>query len=149
MKVCLKCQSELPLNQFGKRKDSKDGFRNQCKPCRRQMDKHYRFDNKEAIQGRQKEYYQSNKEVFFSDNAKRRAKARKATPDWLNSEHKAYIKRIYKLSSLMKEITGVEYHVDHIVPLRGESVCGLHVPWNLQVLRADLNLSKSNKLEGY
>lgn len=148
MKICLKCQTELPLNQFGKRKDSKDGLRNECKPCRRQMDKRYRFDNREAIQGRQKEYYQSNKEVFFSNNAKRRAKALKATPDWLNGEHKAHIKRTYKLASLMKEITGVEYHVDHIVPLNGINLCGLHVPWNLQVLRADLNLSKSNKFEG-
>jgi hypothetical protein len=148
MKVCSKCQTELSPIHFGKRKDSKDGLRNECKLCRRKIDKKYRFYNKDQIQDRQKKYYQSNKEVFFSNNAKRRAKASEATPDWLKGEHKAHMKRTYKLASLMREITGLDYHVDHIVPLNGSDICGLHVPWNLQVLRADLNLSKSNKFEG-
>ena len=66
----------------------------------------------------------------------RRAIARGATPKWINRKEIAYF--------YAQCPTG--FHVDHIIPLRGEYVCGLHVPWNLQYLTPRKNIQKSNKL---
>jgi 5-methylcytosine-specific restriction endonuclease McrA len=76
----------------------------------------------------------------------RRDKHKQATPKWLTLEHKAAIKKLYIDAMTVSKITGVPYVVDHIVPLRGQDVCGLHVPWNLQVMSREENLKKSNKL---
>lgn len=65
-----------------------------------------------------------------------------ATPSWVDQEA---IKQIYQEAHAMSERDGIKYHVDHIVPLRGKNVCGLHVPWNLQIIPASENMRKSNK----
>lgn len=75
----------------------------------------------------------------------RQAQKLNATPRWLSDEQLAEINALYARSSQMTRETGVVHHVDHIVPLRGKTVCGLHVPWNLQVITAAENLQKSNK----
>lgn len=77
--------------------------------------------------------------------AKRRAYRLKATPKWLTGIHWEEIKNFYWLSKDLERVSGEKYHVDHIVPLQGKNVCGLHVPWNLQILPSDINLSKHNK----
>jgi 5-methylcytosine-specific restriction endonuclease McrA len=69
-----------------------------------------------------------------------------ATPAWLTKEDHVQIQELYEIAQAFKLYTGQQYHVDHIVPLQGKNVCGLHVPWNLQVLEASENIRKSNKL---
>ena len=87
-----------------------------------------------------------NKTRFYRANYQ--ANKKNATPNWLTEEQYKLIQEVYTHARECEMLTGDEYHVDHIVPLQGENICGLHVPWNLQVLPADLNLSKSNFFEG-
>jgi len=81
--------------------------------------------------------------------AKRRATKLKATPAWLSEVHKAEIENIYEVCAKVSEKTGKPHDVDHIVPLQGENVCGLHVPWNLRILPASLNRSKGNAFNSW
>ena len=76
----------------------------------------------------------------------RRRRHRQATPAWLTKEQRNDIKQLYIEARKLTKLTGDKYEVDHIVPLINDDVCGLHVPWNLQVLTKDQNLRKSNKI---
>jgi 5-methylcytosine-specific restriction endonuclease McrA len=121
----------------------------------------YYIANKDRILERQLRYYKINKKQILKYtatyrklhknkimalNAKRRAVKLSATPNWLTTEDFERIAELYTCTQMFRLYTGQEYHVDHIVPLQGKDVCGLHVPWNLQVILASENLRKSNKL---
>jgi hypothetical protein len=168
MKTCAKCKEEKLFSEFYKDNQKSDGYRSYCKICimtytknseNRIMD--YRKDNKDKIAKRMAKYRDDNKDEIALQmskyriknrgklnaiNAKWRAAKIQATPHWLTKEDLQEITEFYKEAQTLKLTTGQEYHVDHIVPLRGENVCGLHVPWNLQILSAYENISKSNKL---
>ena len=94
----------------------------------------------------QKAWKERNVVWVRADTKARRRKHRMASPPWLSSKQKAEIREIYKIAITMTKTTGERYVVDHIVPLRGVDVCGLHVPWNLRVITQAENLEKSNKL---
>lgn len=147
-----------------------------CKDCLLAKNKANREKSKDKIKARKQAYYLENKETINEKNRKnylanrrdrletnkrwkklnhhkvisnvslRKEKIRKATPKWLSPQQKAAIEDLYWLAKDLSAISGETYHVDHIIPLRGENVCGLHVPWNLQILPADINLAKSNNL---
>lgn len=78
----------------------------------------------------------------------RKAKLLQRTPKWVTPDHRAEMRAIYRFALRMRRMTGNPWHVDHIVPLRGKDVCGLHVPWNLRVIPARMNLTKGNRLVG-
>lgn len=77
--------------------------------------------------------------------ARRNAAKINATPLWLLKEDREELKKIYEARDQLTFESGIPHEVDHIVPLLGINVCGLHVPWNLQIIPAHENRKKSNR----
>lgn len=98
-----------------------------------------------VIRENQSDYYLQNKELYNFHGAKRRAAKLDRTPCWLTDEALLLIADFYYLAKALTESSGVKYVVDHIIPLQGETVSGLHVPSNLQLLTEAENASKRNK----
>lgn len=100
--------------------------------------------NKEARAAKDKSYRTRNPFWVTQAAAKRRAALLCRTPKWLTSEDLFRISTMYLMSFALTKETGIEHHVDHIIPLRGRYVSGLHVPDNLQVIPGIENLRKNN-----
>lgn len=102
--------------------------------------------NKEVHAGYSKSWKERHPELVYEYVGTRRATKLNATPPWLTPEDREEIRTIYKDAKSRYVKGGPRYQVDHIIPLQGENVCGLHVPWNLQILTESENSSKSNQL---
>ena len=168
MKQCNTCKKWKDKSGFSKSKYSKDGLQYKCNQCIKDYYKEnrdrilqyhveYLGENKERINRYQREHYQKNKESIKQYQAeylqmhlaehnatgmKRYALKKNALPVYADLDA---IKKIYRKSHLLSLITGIKYHVDHIIPLKGRNVCGLHIETNLQILSASENCSKHNK----
>ena len=98
-----------------------------------------------------KDWVQRNRGYVNAKWMKRDAGKKCRTPPWTTAQMTAEINTEYALDAWCSAVMGEPYHVDHIVPLQGKLVSGLHAPWNLQVITARENQCKSNKfltLEG-
>jgi len=105
--------------------------------------KKYLKDNEEKIAAQSREWKQSNRGSVRSYRAKRRAQIKQATVPWADIDA---INKIYDNCVRLSEESGIEYQVDHIVPLQHEQVCGLHWEGNLRIITRKENQSKHNKL---
>jgi hypothetical protein len=91
-------------------------------------------------------YKTANPELYKALTSVRKRRHRNATPPWVTKEQKLQIRQMYLQAQKLTKMTGERYVVDHIIPLLNDSVCGLHLPWNLRVMTQEENLKKSNKL---
>ena len=158
---CREC-----VNKYRKeyRKKNIDKIRKRCREYnRKNWDKIYeKTKSRETYKQYQREYYQKNKEHLkyksiqnqkinkAEANARKKKykeTKRKSCPKWLSKNQHNEIKEFYIEAKKLEQIDGIKRHVDHIIPLQGKNVSGLHVPWNLQILTQTENLEKSNKYE--
>lgn len=165
MKYCYRCKESKPILSFVKNKSKKDGLSTECRECKRTQDKShyqansekikqsvakYRSENPEKVIQVKKDWYQANSEstkekvrIYRKDNRgkcnalskKYKADKIKATPKWAELD---------KISIVYQKAKEWGFVVDHIVPLQGKTVCGLHCWSNLQLLDPEINARKSN-----
>lgn len=105
------------------------------------------FKNKEHCKEYQRIYRKNSSHIFRAKDHAYRARKLKALPKWLTADMKKQMTRIYLYCRYTSIYHGSFYSVDHIIPLKGDNVCGLHVPWNLQIVPSDYNIKKGNKLD--
>lgn len=176
MKTCIRCHQEKPELDFGKSSMRKSGLLSWCKECesarskakyekRKEQQltkaKQWRSENKdkqvsaikawreqnpEKLKAIYKDWAERNKDKVNAKWMKREASKKNRTPSWLTDDDLWMIEQVYDIAALRTKMLGIDFHVDHIVPLQGKTVSGLHVPWNLQVITAKENRMKSNSV---
>jgi hypothetical protein len=161
VKLCTKCNVTKDFSLFHKDKTHKDGLRSFCKECVTSYQAKYYVDNKQVIKERVYDWIENNRDRhnakcyrWVSANkakvnartARRYASRTKATPEWVksNPDYMWMFTEAYSLAKLRETMVGGKWEVDHIAPIRGKTVCGLHVPWNIQVIQQSENRRKSN-----
>lgn len=170
--ICKRCDRSMPSSEFRPDPRYKRGFTSWCHECHRERNREWyrenrKQHNKKAVDWRKanpekaKEIWQAfhhrNKEKRAAQHAewagrnrgkrnatsaKRKAAKLRATPKWVNW---GKVRAIYRQAKRLQDFTGVPMHVDHIVPLQGDNVCGLHWEGNLQILSASENIAKFNR----
>lgn len=113
---------------------------------RKKYQEEYRKVNKELIKIRISNWQKNNKGKMNAKTARRRAKKLKASPNW-GELNDFIIQEAYSLAILRTNLIGLQYEVDHIIPLQNKYICGLHVGINLQVITSIENKIKCNKLQ--
>lgn len=168
MKQCKRCLETKDESEFYTDKNRKSGLVAQCKLCyslrnessykQRRVDPEYaakecarvqqwRIENSEKYRQGYTNYYKRNAKAIYTRLKFIKCARNNRNPEWLSDEDKWIITEIYRLADQRTEVLGYKWEVDHIIPLKGKQVSGLHVPANLQVVPAEYNRSKGNKFQ--
>ena len=165
-KSCTKCGEVKPLEDFGVDKRIQSGRRTDCKQCNNAYKKKHYKENRDKYLARQKKHYEDNREEnrdkYLARNkkyqkkfpekkvaltAKYRAAKLERIPSWSNDDDIKAIRKIYARCRRINKLTGVPHEVDHVIPMQGKNISGLHHSTNLAIIPAALNASKNNKWE--
>lgn len=104
-----------------------------------------RIARPQVYRERESKWQKNNMPKINAKINRRRASKLQATPKWLTKEHLRQIEKFYIEAATMTKQTGIKHEVDHIEPLQGRKVRGLHVPWNLQIMTKSENSRKGNR----
>lgn len=133
------------LQKYNNKKETKlkrkvwiENNKERCKEAKRR----WYLKNKEKVSNQAKEFAKNNPEWKAAHCAKRRSIKLNAIPKWIDLD---LIEEFYNLARTRSKVTGIKWHVDHIVPLNSKTVCGLHIADNLQVIPSSLNSKKGNR----
>lgn len=176
-KTCKGCAQVKPIYLFYRDKQSKDSCSTYCKDCTkaktnaayhnnkeihnarsnayreanmpkiRAIAANYREKNRQRINAYSSKWIKSNRLSSTLHTAKYRSAKLQRTPAWLTEFDLLKIKCLYQLAAMRNRESGYTWDVDHIIPLKGRLVSGLHVPDNLRVIPATENKRKLNKYE--
>jgi hypothetical protein len=174
MKHCPHCNQVKSFEAFYASSTHKSGYASWCKACESERNKAknlanrasrlvkakewrdanqekqatavnaWRLNNPEQTAAIYRDWAQRNKDKVNAKWMQREAAKKCRTPSWLTEDDKWLIEQAYDIASIRTKHFGISFHVDHVVPLQGKAVSGLHVPWNLQVIPAKVNQAKSN-----
>lgn len=152
--VCVECRKIEQKRSSEKRRGKPKS--NAAKASARR----YYERNKEAVKAKannqppekrreyRRRWKENNPDVVRAHIAQKRRRLRTATPRLLSQKHRKQIRDLFIVAYTLSRNTGVTYSVDHIIPLVGDGICGLHVPWNLQVIPLLENCRKGTRWEG-
>lgn len=145
LKKCNVCLKHKHHTEFSNNKRTPDKLQYECRECRSIAKQKYLAENKEKVRKARQSYKKRHKYKIVLEKRARKKKIKAAMPKWADKKR---MQSYYDVCKFFNEVNGyIKYHVDHIVPLNGDKVCGLHVHNNLQVIPALDNIRKSNKYE--
>lgn len=165
MKTCNRCLKQKSKQEFSVAKTCKDGYRNYCKECQSLKKKEWYEQNKDYVLTKTTEWHKQNpekvrqtKKRWAEQNSEYasqyKIKYRQEHRDRINAHTALRRKRVQQNTPIWANKYAIlqfylncpkGFHVDHVLPLKGKTVSGLHTIENLQYLPASENMAKGNK----